>query len=199
MHLPQFLVYSLTIAGQFKYGLIFIGTVIEGPILMLATGFFLRFGVFSLLPLYVSLVAGDLAADIGWYFLGYYFADPLIQKHGKFLGVTPEVFERVKKMLNENQTKILLGSKLTIGFGLALGVVIVAGATHIPFKKYLLLNTIGEMVLVAIMLSIGYFLGHLSTYVADGFKWLFIGAGIVTIGAAGYGFSRYIKSRTLTQ
>ena len=193
---PPIVLYSLTLAVKVKYPLIFAGMLIEGPIVMVACGFFLRFGVFDLLPLFLVLLAGDLVADIGWYYVGYYFAEPLVNKHGKFLGVTPEVFEKVKTVMLKYQTAILLGSKITIGFGLALATVITAGAIKIPIKKYLIVNLIGESILVAILLYVGFFFGQLYTSIADSFKVVFTIAGIVFISLVVFGFSRYMRQKT---
>lgn len=193
---PPLVLYSLTLAAKVKYPLIFVGTLIEGPIIMVASGFFLRFGVFELVPIFLTLLIGDLVADIGWYYIGYYFAEPLIHKHGKFLGVTPEVFERVKNVMEKYQTAILLGSKVTIGFGLALATVITAGVIRIPIRKYLILNLIGETVLVAVLLSLGYFFGQLYTSIADSFKIVFTIAGIVFLSVVVFGFSRYMRTKT---
>ena len=193
---PPIVLYSLGLAAKVKYPLIFTGMLIEGPIIMVACGFFLRFGVFDLIPLFLVLLAGDLVADIGWYYIGYYFAEPLIHKHGKFLGVTPEVFEKVKGVMTKYQTAILLGSKVTIGFGLALATVITAGAIKIPMRKYLIVNLIGEAILVIALLSLGYFFGQLYTSIADSFKVVFTIAGIVFLSLVVFGFSRYMRQKT---
>jgi membrane protein DedA with SNARE-associated domain len=171
--------------------------ILEGPILMIASGFFLKLGFFSLIPLYCVLVIGDLVADIGWYYVGYYFAEPIFKKQGRFFGVTPEIFEKMKKLVHDHQTKILLGSKVTIGFGLAIATVISAGAARVPIRKYILLNTIGEIFLAATLLTIGYFFGQFYSSIFDGFKIIFLVAGIVFGGVVIFGFSRYIKSRAL--
>jgi len=118
-----------------RYPLIFIGTIIEGPILMVACGFFIRFSTLTLMPTYFVLVAGDLLADIAWYYAGYFYAEPVLLKHGKFFSITPEVFDKAKELLRRYHTSILLISKITVGFGLALATIVVAGATKVPFKK----------------------------------------------------------------
>lgn len=197
MQIPDFITYSLDAVGQIKYVLVFIGMIVEGPIVMVASGFFLRLGAFTLLPLYFVLVIGDLVADIMWYYIGYYFAEPIIKKRGHLLSITPEIFEKMKGMLHNNQTKILLGSKLTMGFGLAIATIVSAGASRISFKKFFFLQVIGEIFLAAILLSVGYFLGHFYTYIYDGFKILFLIAGITFGAILVFGFTKYIKNRIL--
>lgn len=197
MEFPAFITYAIVASWQIKYFLVFIGMIIEGPIVMVASGFFLRFGVFDLVPIYIVLVIGDLVADIMWYYLGYYYAEPLIRSKGKFLGVTPEVFEKAKKLLHDHPTKILLGSKVTIGFGLALATVITSGAVRLPIKKYIILNLIGEMILSAVLLAVGYYFGQFYTMIGKGLRDIFLAAAILFVVVMIFGFARYMKSRVL--
>jgi membrane protein DedA with SNARE-associated domain len=195
--LPPFLAYILTFASTWRYPLLIVGTIVEGPVLMIASGILLRTGIFTLVPLFLVLVIGDLVADIFWYYVGYYFAEPLIRRYGHFFGLSPEKFAVAKELFQRYHTKILLISKVTIGFGMALATLVAAGATRVPFRIYLLLNFIGEVILVAILMSIGYFFGEVYTRISGDLKIAFIIAVIVLAGGATYGFSRYIKNKIL--
>ena len=195
-----FITYSLGLVSYFKYPLLMIGTVIEGPILMIACGFLLHEGVFSLVPLFLALFIGDLVGDIIWYYIGYYFAEKAFNKHGKFWGVSPELFESTKKLFHKYHTKILLVSKLVMGLGLALAVLIVAGATRVSFKKYIFLNFIGEIFLVSWLLLVGYYLAEIySKYIADVFKIGFVVGIFIIISMFLYFISRFIKREALSK
>jgi len=195
-----FITYSLGFVSYFKYPLLVIGACIEGPILMIASGFLFHQGVFPLIPLFLSLLIGDLMGDIIWYYIGYYFAEKAFNKHGKFWGVSPELFESTKKLFNKYHTKILLVSKLVMGLGLALAVLIVAGATRVPFKKYIFLNFIGEIFLVSWLLAVGYYLAEIySKYISDFFKTGFILGTILLLILFLYIVSRFVKHETLSK
>ena len=71
----------------------------------------------------------------------------------------------------------------------------VAGASRVPFRTYLFLNIVGELVLVTSLLVVGYYFGGLYSYIADSFKIWFLVAGVLVIGSVIYGFSRYMKAR----
>lgn len=195
MQLPALLTYALTLASQFKYPLVFLITIVEGPILMVVAGFLYHQGFFSLAPLFITIAVGDLAGDVIWYGIGKFFAEPLLRKHGRFLSVTPELFEKGKGLFRKYETKILLISKMTLGFGMALVTLMVAGATHVRFRTYMFLNIIGEFVLVTMLLLAGYFFGQLYNYIADGFKTVFFIGAIAMAVVALYGFSRYMKKK----
>lgn len=198
MSFPPLIVAALGLAAVYRYPLVFLGVFVEGPLVMIASGFFYRLGAFDLWPLYLTLVFGDLVADIFWYYLGRYFARPLMQKHGKFLGVSKETFDKMEVIMHKHQTAILLGSKVTIGFGLALATVIVAGATKVPFRKYLVLNALGEMILAAILMTVGYWFGHFYSSIGKGFQEVFLAGGILFFLVLTYGFSRYVRTKTLS-
>ncbi len=194
-NLPTFLTYALNFVAAFKYPLVFVAAIVEGPILMIASGFLFRLGYFSLVPLYFVLVLGDFMADIGWYYVGAHFAEPMLRKHGHFLSITPEIFEKIKVLFHRYHEKILIISKLTVGFGMSIATLVTAGATGVPFKKFSVLNAVGEMILVAVMLTIGYFFGHLYTSIARDFKFVFLGGAVIIVAAVIFGFSRFVKSK----
>ena len=197
LSLPFIFSRILELAIRFKYPLIFWGAVVEGPILTVASGFLMHQGIFNLLLLYFTLAAGDLVGDVGWYYIGYFFAGPIIKKRGRFLGVTPELFEKVKLIFHKRHSSILFVSKITMGFGMALGTLMAAGAVRIPLRTYVFYNALGELVYVGILMLLGYYFGYLYNQIAVSFRLLSLFAILVIAGIAVYGFSHYIKTNVL--
>ncbi len=180
MTIPHLLDLALSAANTLKYLLVMAGAFVEGPIVMITAGFLVRHGVLMIAPLFISLFAGDLVGDLMWYIIGRYGAEPLIRKKGRFFGVTERTFEKMKGLFIDHHTNILLISKLTLGFGAAKGVLMAAGASKVPLGRFILLNTIGEIVLVAALLALGYFFGDVYSDIAHRYKAYFI-AGIILI------------------
>lgn len=180
---------------SFRYIALFLGTIIEGPIIMIASGFLIHTGFFDLLPAFISIIFGDLAGDVIWYGVGYYIAAPILNRKGKFLSITPELYEKTKELFHKYHTKILIISKLTIGFGMALAILIAAGATKVSFKRYMYLNTVGEVFFVGYMLTIGYFFGKLYVAVPPSLKRVFIGFWAIIIVLLINLFSKYMKKK----
>ena len=195
--LPTFLFYILTVTGQFKYPLVFLATLIEGPLLMIACGFLLHLHIFSLALLLLILILGDLTADIIWYYIGRFLLEPFLKKHGHFLSITPERLAQAKELFRRYHVKILFISKITVGFGLALAMLMAAGAMRIPFRTYFIINLIGEIILVVVLLTIGYFFGALYNLIADSFKISSLIVGAVIFLAFAFGFSRYLKNKII--
>ena len=157
-----------------KYVLLFIGTLFEGPVVMLSSGFLYKLGQFDFLPMYLALVSGDFTADIGWYCLGRFGTRNAIFKYGHFLGITRDALEKVEESFRKYHQKILIISKLTMGLGFSLVVLIVAGIFKVPFKNYVILNLIGGFIWAAFLITIGYFLGNIYTMISGPAKIIFI-------------------------
>ncbi|MDD5152928.1 MAG: DedA family protein [Candidatus Pacebacteria bacterium] len=171
-----------------KYILLFLGTIAEGPVVMVASGFLYKLGQFNLLQMYFALMAGDFVADLGWYCLGRFGARSTIFKYGHFFGVTPEVLKKVEGRFLEYHQKILIISKLTMGLGFALVVLIVAGMFKVPFKNYVVLNLIGGFIWTAILITVGYFLGNVYAVVPESAKIVFV-AVVLLVAFFGFRFT----------
>ena len=157
-----------------KYILIFIGTILEGPVVMMASGFLYKLSSFSLVPMYFALMFGDFTADMGWYLLGRYGTRNAILKYGHIVGITPEILKKVEERFLRYHQKILIISKLTMGLGFAVVVLVVAGIFKVPFKNYVILNFIGGFIWTAFLVTVGYFLGNIFMMIPVELKVAFI-------------------------
>ena len=175
-----------------RYALVFIGCIVEGPIVMITSGFLLRAAQFQLVPLYFALIAGDFTADIGWYAVGRYGARGLVNRYGKFFNITPEIIAKIEKRFQTYQDSILFISKITMGFGFALATLIVAGMLHVPFKRYVILNFLGGFIWTAFLLVIGYFFGNIYFLLATPLKIGFIIFAVVVVVYGLWAVNRYL-------
>jgi len=164
-----------------RYAVVFVLCIVEGPVVMLTSGFLYRLGQFNLLPLYFSLMAGDFAADLVWYVIGRYGARTMINRFGHLFNITPQIINKIEKRFRRYQGKILFISKITMGFGFALATLMVAGMLHVPFKRYALLNFLGGFIWTAFLLALGYFFGDVYSSVAGPLKIIFIPAAIIVV------------------
>jgi len=175
-----------------KYAIVFILCIVEGPVVMITSGFLYRLGQFDLVPLYFALMSGDFVADIGWYGVGRFGAKPILHRFGKFLNITPEIIAKIEKRFKTYQNKILFISKITMGFGFALATLIVAGMLRVEFKKYVLLNLFGGFVWTALLLLVGFFFGHLYATLVGPLKIVFIFTAALVVIYALWAINRYL-------
>ena len=159
--MPLFFQHLILWVEASKYFLLFVGAIFEGPVLMMTSGFLFRLGEFHFWPMYLALLSGDLLADVGWYFIGYYGASPIALRITKVFGVTPDIIHKIELRFRQHQTKILFISKVTMGFGFALATLMVAGIFKVPLKRYILINFLGGLIWTLFLLVVGYFLGNI--------------------------------------
>lgn len=146
---------------SFKYVLIFFGSFVEGPILMMTSGFLLHEDRTILVPLVISLILGDLFGDVLWYTLGYFGLSTTIHRILRFFNIDERMYEKAKELFHKHHEKVLFTSKVTLGLGIGIAVMLAAGAAKVPFRRFLLINTIGAFFMVAALMTIGYFFGNL--------------------------------------
>lgn len=180
-----------------KYVLLFIGTIFEGPVVMMTSGVLYKFGQFNFWPMYIALVSGDFLADIGWYCLGRFGTRKLIFKFGHIVGLTPTILEKVQDRFNKYHQKILILSKLTMGLGFGAIVLLVAGMSKVPFKSYVILNLIGGFIWTALLLTIGYIFGNIYVMVPPVLKVTLIALVILAIFIVMKMAKRYFVSETI--
>ena len=164
---------------DYKYILIALLAIPEGPIVMAISGFLVRAEVLSLWPAYFALVIGDFVADIIWYFLGRRGGMKIVHsKFGKFMGLNEKNIMMTEKYFHKYHTSILFISKLTTGFGFAPVVLFTAGLVKIPFKKYCLLNFFGGFIWTGFLMALGFSFSHFFITIKD------INGKIFLIGSA---------------
>ena len=146
---------------QYKYPVLVVLSFVEGPYIMMMSGFLIKLGVLALIPAYIALSIGDLIGDVVWYYVGYFFGNRFVRRFGKFFDINNESIENAKELFSKHRRKILLGSKVTAGFGLSLATLVTAGIVNAPFGEYMILNFFGQAIWTFVMIAIGYFFGNL--------------------------------------
>jgi membrane protein DedA with SNARE-associated domain len=173
-----------------KYALLWLGCYFEGTLVMLAGGTLLRLHQVTFWPLYLILVSSDFLADITWYGLGYYGARRFITRWGSLVGVTMPVVEKSERLFHRYHTSILVISKLTMGFGLAAGVLFTAGFMRVSFKRYCIINLLGSFVWVLFLIIVGYYFGNVIALIPG--TWQIVGITVMLV--IGFFFTRYVST-----
>jgi membrane protein DedA with SNARE-associated domain len=179
----------------YRYAIAYPLGIVEGPVVMMVSGFLVHLGFFQFWPIYLTLIAGDLTGDVIWYQVGRHGGRPLIDRYGHWLNISPANVEHAETFFHEHQTKILFISKLTTGFGFAIATLIAAGATKVPFKKYITINFFGEFIWAGFLFAIGFFFGNLYLLINKSLRWGFI-IGLVVVGMLiVWGFGKAMRKR----
>ena len=126
------------------YWFMYIVAIIEGPILGVVCGLLIRLGYFDFWTIYLILMAGDLTGDIVWYHVGKYGIHRFIKRFGRFFSLDERNVRIIERTFKKHETKTLIISKITAGFGFAILTLMTAGSIGIPFKKYMTINFLGQ-------------------------------------------------------
>ena len=174
-----------------KYLLIFLGSFLEGTVVMLACGLLLREGAVQFLPMYAALVVGDFLSDLLWYFIGRIGGRPFIHRWGHLLKATPDVMEKIERRFKRHSTLILIISKLTMGFGLMIATLLTAGMLRVSVVIYATIEFLGGLVWILLLILIGYYFGNVLDYIPHQLQ---VALLVIAIPAGALGV-RYINTR----
>ena len=194
MLIPPFLSGLIAFLQATKYPLFFAGSYLEGTVVMMTGGVLLRLGEVQFLPLYVVLILGDVLSDIMWYWVGYLGARRFIMRWGYLVNATPEVVAKLERRFHTYHLRILVFSKLTMGFGLAVPILTTAGMLRVSFTRYCIINIVGSFVWVAFIIYVGYSFGNVLQLVPEQYQ---IGSFFVMIAAFFFGL-RYLNGKLAT-
>ena len=158
----------------YSYYFIFAIALLEGPILGIICGVLIHAGFLSLLPTAIVLMVADVVDDIVWYSVGYHGSKKLLAKLAHSIGVGEGGLEKMTTVFRKHYITILSISKMTTGFGLSGFIVAMAGVSKVPFRKYMIINLIGEPIWTAVLLGIGYYGGVVYQLANETLQWFYL-------------------------
>ena len=173
----DFLVDLVTRLGHWGYVIIFVGATLEsaaflgfvvpGESLVLVAGFLAAAGALDLVPLLVVVTLGAVIGDSIGYELGRHLGRRWLTRFGPRLGFRPERLDEVDRFFDRHGGKSVLLGRF-VGFLRAL-VPFVAGASRMPYSRFLFYNAVGGGLWAVSFVLLGYVLGA-SWYVAE--RWI---------------------------
>ena len=189
-----FLARLIELLAHYGYVVLFPVAVIEGPLAAMFAGAFVASGEFDFFVVFFLLFAADLVGDALYYSLGRFSHQRFLSGFGKKLGITEEKMAPLHDGFKRHDWKLIL-----LGKTQALGSIILyfAGATRMPFLRFMFWNLLGTLPKVLLFELVGYFLGqgviHSTRYINE--------IGIATFAAAlllltgYYVVKRYIEEK----
>jgi len=137
------------------------------------------------LNIYLVALGAFLAAVVGdslGYLIGRTGGHALILRFGRYVRLTPERLDRVTKFMERQGPKVVAIARFIEGLRQFNGVV--AGATGMPWGRFLLFNAIGAAAWVGVWSAAGYFAGdHINAIEAafSRYQWYAIAAFVLAI------------------
>jgi membrane protein DedA with SNARE-associated domain len=139
---------------QYRYWLVFLGTLVEGEIVLLSAGALAYFSVLNIwLVVLVGTIGTALAGDF-WFWVGRHGGEPFIHRYGKFVGLGASHVARAHAFLAKHGSGAVAASRFV--FGIKSLTALLAGALGMPPRKFHLANFAGAAAWVAAVTVLGY-------------------------------------------
>jgi membrane protein DedA with SNARE-associated domain len=124
---------------QYGYGLIFLGTLVEGETILVLGGYFAHRGYLDLGTVVVTAFAGAVCGDQLFFYIGRHHAKGLLARFPKLRDKVNLALRRVE----DHQVKVVLTMRFLWGLRIALPVAL--GLTNMNAKRFLWLNLISAV------------------------------------------------------
>ncbi len=151
--MPFDLIYLPSIAFL-PYCILGLCAMAEGPIATLMGGAATSSGLLLPLPVYIAVVVGDLAADMGWYSLGRFSKKEWLMRLGPKVGIEPQRIEHLTRGIQNYAPRLLFLAKLTVGFPIP--TLIATGLSRVPVRRWVGMLVLGELIKSAALVFTGY-------------------------------------------
>jgi membrane protein DedA with SNARE-associated domain len=145
----------------------FAGLLVPGESLVLASGFFAHRGILHLAPVMVAAATGAIVGDNIGYFLGSRLGREWLLRRGSRFGIRKRGLAKVERFFQRQGPKAVFFGRF-VGFARAL-VPFVAGASDMPYRKFVLYDALGAVLWTIGFVTLGYVLGA-SWQIAE--KWI---------------------------
>lgn len=151
--MAEFLI-SLLSYNFLPYCLLGLATMVEGPITLLVGGAAVSTGLLLPLPVYLSVIAGNLFGDTCWYSLGRFTRMEWFLRFGPKIGVDPAKIKQLEAGIQRHAPRLLFLTKLTVGFPIP--VLIATGLSRVPLHRWVGMLVLGELIKSAAFMAVGY-------------------------------------------
>ncbi|MEK7163454.1 MAG: DedA family protein [Patescibacteria group bacterium] len=144
------------VIAQYGLAALFIGTFLEGEIVVIAGGLLSRLGFLSLTWVLIVAFVATFAGDQFFFYLGRKKGTEFLEKrHRRHWRAR---VEKVHDLIHNHQNKILFGYRFL--YGLRIPTLFAIGTSELPTKKFVLLNLLNSAVWSVIFVLGGYFFGE---------------------------------------
>lgn len=162
----------------YGYGIVLIGTVLEGETVLTLAGFAAHRGYLQLPLVIVTAAVGGFLGDQCYFLLGRRFGERVFQHFPTF---EPGA-GRVTRLLDRHNLLVILSIRFL--YGLRIVGPLVIGMSAVSWQRFLLLNLLGAILWSTALASLGYAFGNLIESVLGEVreveKWVF--AVIIIVG-----------------
>ncbi len=184
-----FELFFLNSTGFLTYCLLGIFAMVEGPIITLVSGAATSQGLLLPLPVYFSVVLGNLTADLGWYTVGRFSQLEWLLHLAPRVGVDPKRILQLESGIQKHAPRLLFLAKLTVGFPIP--TLVATGIGRVPVRRWAGMLILGELIKSAALVSLGYFYNQAIQQTSSGIQGVLWSVTVVICVVGLIWFKRY--------
>ncbi len=173
----------LTLFARYGYAALFVGVFLEnlgvpvpGETVLLAAGFFAKQGTLRLAIVIPCAIVAATFGDNTGYWIGRRGGRKLIERRGKYIGLSPKRLSHVESYFHEHGPRTIFFARFISG--LRVVAALAAGVSHVPWPTFLLYNAAGAVVWGTAIALLGFLFGQSWSLLE---RWVG-GAGLVLVG-----------------
>lgn len=153
--------YAMVVVLVFAEG---IGLPLPGETaLVTAAAFAAQHNRLSIAGVVLASIVGAAGGGLGGYWIGRTGGLRVLERHGRFIGVTPSRIARARKFFTEHGPKAVFAARFIAILRMFAG--LLAGVTHMRFWLFFLWNALGAIAWSLLFGTLGYLFG-------DNLPWL---------------------------
>ena len=187
----QFLQDNLPFLFTYKLAFLFLGAALECFNVLILAGILISVGAVPVFPTIGVVLLGNILNGYMWYTVGYFAGAKPLDKWGRKDEKSRLIIEKVEKYFDRYSGRALIITRMTLS--LTVATLIMAGSLKYNIKKFSLYNLLGAAGWVGTTLAVGYFFGHVYTFVSAGFRTVFVLAMAVLVVFLIHNFSKYVR------
>jgi len=183
--------------SRYGYFVVFFGVLLEnagvpvpGETILLAGAALARFGHLSLPTVVVVAITGAILGDNIGFWIGRRGGRVFLERRGRLLGLTPARLAQFDGFFARHGAKTVFIARFVTG--LRVVGAILAGASHMPWGRFLLFNASGAIAWSVTFGTVGYLLGYSWETIEE---WIgHLGLALLVVIAAG-ALVMFVRSR----
>jgi membrane protein DedA with SNARE-associated domain len=199
MHLLEMILNAFI---QFGYVIVFIGVLLDnmglpvpGETNLLAAGLFAARGDFHVLAVMGLGALGAICGDNVGFWLGYKLGRPALDKHGRFLWLTPRGLKTLERFFARYGDVTLVFARFVSV--LRVTVALFAGISLMPWRRFLLGNAVGGVLWAMVISLLGWLCGEswelLHRWLGWGSRLVLGGLAVAGLSLVARRYGRYVR------
>ncbi len=171
----------VTLLLQYKYPLLFVFALFEGPLAAIVAGFVVSVGAFGFFGAFLASFLGDMAGDSMYYSLGRFGRRILPAKVRKFVRLSDERLRYLENHFENYGGKTIFFGKASYGLGTTL--CLAAGASRYSYPLFWWYTSLISFIKSAVLVALGYFFGKTIFQWNKSIGWTLLAISIVCVVA----------------